>query len=77
MIKQKEVLNKLTTEELINVWEGIDSMAGDCHTVNVRGWVLDEMIERDVEAFDKWTDDEIELGTRLSPKSYFIRREAV
>jgi len=75
MTKQKEILKGLSLEKLIETFERVDKMEESVHVRNVRRWVLDELLLRDIEAFDKWTDEEMEQGIHLSPRNYYIRKE--
>lgn len=60
MEKQKEILKKMSIEQLIEQWE----MTGLNYNENtglemtiVRGWIMDEIESREPEAFGAWYDD--------------------
>lgn len=52
----RNVLKELSTENLIKQFEMLEKMKISVETAMVRGWIMDELEERDSEAFDKWLD---------------------
>lgn len=52
----RNVLKELSTENLIKQFDMLEKMKTSVETAIVRGWIMDELEERDSEAFDKWLD---------------------
>lgn len=53
----KKQIKTLNMTGLIALWETASKQDWKTESV-IRGWVLDELEERDPEAFEKWLDDE-------------------
>ena len=56
MLKQ---LKSMTTEKLCELFELTTDM-NDENIPTVRGWLMDEIAERNPEGFDKWIDEDAE-----------------
>lgn len=56
MLKQ---LKSMTTEKLCELFELTTNM-NDENIPTVRGWLMDEIAERNPEGFDKWIDEDAE-----------------
>ena len=56
MLKQ---LKSMTTEKLCELFELTTDM-NDESIPTVRGWLMDEIAERNPEGFDKWIDEDAE-----------------
>lgn len=53
--KAKATIKTKTTEELLNVWEW--TATANCEEVPmIRGWIMDELEERDCDGFSAWID---------------------
>lgn len=59
MLKQ---LKSMTTEKLCELFELTTNM-NDENIPTVRGWLMDEIAERNPEGFDKWLDTDAEDHT--------------
>ena len=53
----RKMIAKLTLEELINEWEKTTDIT-DENIYTVRGWLMDELENRNPEGFEKWLDSE-------------------
>ena len=56
-----------TMEQLIEDFE-ITETNNDPYIPTVRGWIMDELENRDAEAFDKWIDSNEE-----SPRKFYLK----
>lgn len=73
-LKARALLAGMSTERLVEQFELTETM-NDPNIPTVRGWIMDELKNRDAAAFDAWTDsddifqdDPIESG----PRKWFI-----
>ena len=57
--KAREIISKQTLNELLTQWE-LTSVINDENIPTVRGWLMDELVKRNPEAFDKWLDSDAE-----------------
>ena len=55
--KAREMISNLTLPELLDEWE-LTTNVKDTNIYTVRGWLMDELANRNPEAFDKWLESE-------------------
>lgn len=55
--KAKEMISKLSLEELLTQWE-LTSVINDKDIPTVRGWLMDELEKRNPEGFNTWLENE-------------------
>lgn len=53
--RARKMIKGLSTIKLVEQFE-LTEITNDPHIYIVRGWLMDELEERDAEAFDKWID---------------------
>ena len=70
MEKAKEILQSMTLMDLIDEWE-LTTTISDPAIYEVRGWLMDEIAERNPQGFDAWLDSEDPRDEDL--KHYVIR----
>lgn len=58
---------KCSTLQLVELFELTDLMNISNEVATVRGWLMDELEKRDLEAFIAWIDSEDD-----SPRKYFL-----
>ena len=56
-VKAREMISNLTLADLLDEWE-LTSKVNDPEITTVRGWLMDELESRNLEAFDKWLDSD-------------------
>ncbi len=66
-------LSKMTTEKLCELFELTGTMS-DENIPTVRGWLMDEIMKRNPEGFDKWLDSDYPADNEL--KKYVLGQEA-
>ena len=54
--KAREIISNSTLDQLLDEWE-LTSVINDENIPTVRGWLMDELENRNPEAFNKWLDD--------------------
>lgn len=59
MERQKEVLSKMSMENLVETFYMTERMIGE-HIPTVRGWIMDEIEKRNPEGFERWLDGSAE-----------------
>lgn len=57
-------LEKMTTDKLCEMFELTGTM-NDENIPTVRGWLMDEIMKRNPEGFDKWLDDDCPEDSKL------------
>lgn len=57
-------LSKMTTEKLCELFELTGTMS-DENIPTVRGWLMDEIMKRNPEGFDKWLDSDYPADNEL------------
>jgi hypothetical protein len=57
-------LEKMTTEKLCELFELTGTMS-DENIPTVRGWLMDEIMKRNPEGFDKWLDSDYPADSEL------------
>ena len=65
-IKARKLIEGRTTEQLITDFETTEHL-NTPEIPMVRGWYMDELEERDSEAFDKWIESDEE-----SPRKFYL-----
>jgi len=63
----RNMLNKHTTEGLIQLFEETNNNRVTEDVAMVRGWIMDVLEARDVEKFDAWLD-----SIQDSPRAFFL-----
>lgn len=63
----KEILSTRSIKDLVELFEMIED-SDEEYIYIVRGFIMDELEERNPEAFDTWLD----IGYADSPRKYFI-----
>lgn len=66
----KEILSARSIKDLVELFEMTEASDEEYNYI-VRGWIMDELGERNPAAFDTWLD----IGYDDSPRKYFIGRE--
>lgn len=75
-INARNLIARRPLENLIADFELLDARIVDAdhpltaEEVMVRGWIMDELEDRNQEAFDAWMDDE---DFEASPRKHFLR----
>lgn len=62
--KAREMLANSTLGDLLDEWE-LTSNMDDPEIATVRGWLMDELESRNLEAFDKWLDQDAPEDNQL------------
>ncbi|MBD5504580.1 MAG: hypothetical protein HDR09_12860 [Lachnospiraceae bacterium] len=65
-------LEKMTTEKLCELFE-LTETVNDEDIPTVRGWLMDEIMKRNPEGFDKWLDSDNPADKEL--RKYVLEKE--
>lgn len=65
-MRARELIAGRSTKDIVEQFE-LTEVINDRHIPTVRGWLMDELMKRDPEAFEKWMDSWDD-----SPRKYFL-----
>lgn len=63
-------LRDLPLADLLEIWSQSEKMQMSLELADVRGWLMDELENRDPEAFDAWIEN---ITANDDPKTYFLK----
>lgn len=70
-MKARALIKKQSMEKIIEQYELTEKMEMSLELARVRGWLADEMEERNPEAYDRWLDY-MDIDFNAGPREFFL-----